>query len=66
SLHQGDSAAVLTFALPSGSSSEVDRLREGVDRVIGDRIAAEGDRQPNIADMAPVLRALWLGDDWAD
>jgi hypothetical protein len=63
SLHQGDSAAVLSFALPSGTPSEVDRLREGVDRVIGERCAAEGDRQPSIADMAPVLRELWLGGD---
>jgi hypothetical protein len=66
SLHRGDSAAVLTFALPSGSSAEVDWLHEGVDRVIGDRCAAEGDRQPSIADMAPVLRALWLEADRAD
>jgi hypothetical protein len=57
---------VLTFALPSGAPADIDRLREGVDRVIGDRLAAEGDRQPSIADMAPVLRALWLGDRQAD
>jgi hypothetical protein len=65
SLHRGDSAAVLTFALPSGAPADIDRLREGVDRVIGDRVAAEGNRQPSIADMAPVLRALWLGDSRA-
>jgi hypothetical protein len=34
--------------------------------VIGDRCAAEGDRQPSIADIAPVLRSLWLGVDRAD
>ena len=35
-------------------------------RLIGGRCTAEGDRQPGIADMAPVLRALWLEADRAD
>jgi hypothetical protein len=34
--------------------------------VIGARCAAEGDRQPSIADMAYALRALWLDGNSAD
>jgi hypothetical protein len=59
SLYTEDSEAVLTFAHPDGDAEDVRTLRDLAGGMIGDRCASEGNRQPSIADMAPVLRVLW-------
>ncbi len=63
SLHAADSACVLTFAVPSAAPVEVAELGEVIDRLIADRCAQEGGRMPSVADMAYVLRRIWLGEE---
>jgi len=53
-----ESEAVLTFAYPGGSSQEIARLRETVAGIVADRCAAEGNREPSVADMVPAALAL--------
>ena len=59
SLWRGDSEVVLTFAWPGASAAEMARLRQEVEERVAARCAAEGDRQPSVADMAPVVLG-WL------
>lgn len=60
SLQASDSMAVLVFALPSASPQEMAVLSTEIDRLVTDRCAQEGGRMPSVADMAYVLRAIWL------
>jgi len=58
-----ESEAVLTFARPGGSPDQVARdfiarMQETVRGVVADRCAGDGNRQPSVADMAPVALAL--------
>jgi hypothetical protein len=55
----GESESVLTFARPGAGDGAVERLRETVGGVVADRCAGEGGRQPSVADMLPVLAALF-------
>lgn len=59
----GESDPVLVFAHPAGDADAVRHLRETVHGVIGDRCANEGARLPSIADLVPVVAALfgWAG-----
>jgi hypothetical protein len=61
-LLRGESETVLTFAYPVGQignlSCEIAWLRETVAGVVADRCADEGNRQPSVADMLPVVSAL--------
>jgi hypothetical protein len=62
-LYPGESEAVLTFALPDGSSDEIAWLRETVKGIVADRCANEGGREPSVADMVPAVLALFgLGE----
>lgn len=60
SLHADDSLAVLSFALPGAIQNEIGTLTEEVNNLINQRCESEGNRRPGIADMAFVLRSLWL------
>ncbi len=60
SLLTGDSEVVLSFALPGGVEDDIASLHNQVDGIIEARCAAEGDRQPSVADMGAVLRGIWL------
>lgn len=53
-----ESETVLTFALPDGSPAEITWLRETVSRVVAERCASEGDRQPSVADLVPAAVEL--------
>ena len=57
-LYPGDSEAVLTFALPNGTAAAVARMRRVTEQVVSARCAAEGGRQPSVADLVPVALAL--------
>jgi hypothetical protein len=57
-LLRGESEVVLTFAWPDGSADEIARLRETAERVVADRCAGEGNRQPSVADVMPVALAV--------
>ncbi|MGF1507384.1 MAG: alkaline phosphatase family protein [Chloroflexi bacterium] len=57
SLHKGDSEAVMGFALPGSDHVE---LGEQVRALVKARCADEGDRQPSIADMAYIIREVFL------
>ncbi|MBN1123160.1 MAG: alkaline phosphatase family protein [Anaerolineae bacterium] len=61
SLLSGDSEVVLSFSLPTGSEDDIASLYDRVDSIIEVRCAAEGNRQPSVADMSAVIRDLWLG-----
>src|SRR5574341_26074 len=56
SVHASDSSAVLSFALPTATESEVATFGEAIDQLITNRCAQEGGRMPSVADMAYVLR----------
>jgi hypothetical protein len=62
SLHHGDSQAVLSFGVPSLTANDGHGFANDVYRVISQRCATEGGREPSIADMALVLRTLWAAD----
>lgn len=53
-----ESEVVFTLAYPGGSSDEIVHLRKVVTTEIADRCAAEGGRQPSVADLVPTLLAL--------
>ncbi len=57
----GESEVVLLFALPDGTTRDIEWLRESVGGVIGDRCANEGRRQPSVADMTPAALTLMSG-----
>lgn len=58
----GESETVLTFAYPGADEAGGDWLHKTIHDQIADRCAAEGQRRPSIADLAPVVGTL-LGWD---
>ncbi|NDJ54325.1 MAG: alkaline phosphatase family protein, partial [Chloroflexi bacterium] len=60
SLSQADSSSVLTFAMPAAAEEDMRNLSTAIHDWVDQRCAAEGKRQPSIADMAPVIERLWL------
>ncbi len=63
SLWPGDSEVVLTFACPGGTAADVASLRQRIEGMVESRCAAEGGRQPSVADMTPIILALLASQD---
>jgi hypothetical protein len=61
-LHPGDSEAVMSFGLPSGTGQAVAALRETVTGAVADRCRAEGRRRTGLVDYVTAVRAA-LGWD---
>jgi len=54
----GESEPVLVLAYPGGNGESITHLHQTFERALRERCAAEGGRQPSVADMVPLVESL--------